>query len=84
MGYSTGAQVLKNFKENEKGNVSLITAIGIVPILLAVAAGIETTNLVNKKSKLQDAVDSAVLAAIQEPNRKEALKVFKEHLGAQG
>ena len=51
------------FFENRDGSTSMIFGLSVVPILLLVAAGIDYSRAIDQKSKLQQATDSATLAA---------------------
>jgi Flp pilus assembly protein TadG len=57
---------MKTFWKSESGNFAMMTAV-LLPVLLAgVGLSIDTAHIVNTKSRLQNIVDSAVLAASRE------------------
>lgn len=55
---------LSLFIADEKGAVAILTAIAMMPILMAMGAGIEYMRLMTLRTALQTAVDSAALAAM--------------------
>lgn len=52
-----------NIFRNAKGNVAIIFAITIVPLLLAVGCAVDYSRALNAQATLQNAADAAVLAA---------------------
>jgi Flp pilus assembly protein TadG len=54
--------MIKNFVANTKGNIAVTAALLAVPLVLASGAAIDYTSLARKNSKMQSAVDSALLA----------------------
>jgi Flp pilus assembly protein TadG len=66
MAFSSPFQLVGRFLKNKGGNFASILAI-MAPILLGVAGGAFDLVVFNRQeSKMQDAVDAAVLAATQE------------------
>lgn len=55
---------LSQFVANRNGAVAILTAFALVPIIIAVGAGIEFMRVTALRTKLQNAVDSAALAAL--------------------
>lgn len=51
------------FVASQSGNVAIIFALSLIPLVGVVGAAIDYTNLVRIKSEMQNAADSAVLAA---------------------
>ena len=72
--------ILKNYSKDESGNLAVIFALCLLPILVAVGVAVDLSKIVSNKQRLQDAADNAALAAIHEPNRVEARRVFRESL----
>lgn len=72
------------FYRDEKGNVAVITALILVPLIMVLGVALDGSTVMKKETRLQDAVDIAALAAIKEPNRGDALKVFEEVLQDRG
>lgn len=54
---------LLKFLKDTSGNVTMIFGLSAIPMMLAAGAAIEYSNMLDAKSKLQTAVDSAALAA---------------------
>lgn len=50
-------------RAGQAGNVSIIVAVAAVPILAAVGGGIDYSRVLTERAHLQDAVDSAAIAA---------------------
>lgn len=57
---------VRKFLANEGGNVSIITAIVLLLVLLVIAVAVNTADLVSQKSKMNHAADAAILAAVKE------------------
>lgn len=66
----------------------MMAAIALVPTILAVGVGVDATNIVNEKSRLQDAVDNATLAAIRARDARRpdwsAIRAFRATMKASG
>lgn len=77
--------ILKSIVKNEKGSVSIISAVCIV-IFLAFAALVIDLGIVQaEKSSLQNAVDAAALAAANElPDTQKALETAREYMQKNG
>ena len=54
---------LKNFSRDESGNVALMVSLALPVLILTVGGGADYANQLQRKSQLQNAVDSAALAA---------------------
>ncbi len=54
--------MLKNFLRNKDGNMTITTAIAMIPIMSAVVGITDLTNLGNQRDNVQHALDSAALA----------------------
>lgn len=54
--------MFRRFLKSEEGNMALVAAIAIVPVMAAVAGGVDLVSVNNKGAKLQDALDTAALA----------------------
>jgi Flp pilus assembly protein TadG len=54
---------LLNYLSDKTGNMTVLAAGSLTVIMLAVGAAIDISDLASHKSSLQDATDSAVLAA---------------------
>ena len=55
--------VLNKFSRDNRGNLTIITAVTLMPIVAAVGAGIDYSRLSSQISNFQQAADAAVLAA---------------------
>lgn len=55
--------LISKFKQSESGNVAMITAIVMVPLLICIGVGVDMTRLTSAHNKLQSAADSAALSA---------------------
>jgi ABC-type transporter Mla MlaB component len=51
---------------DKSGNVAIIFALSLLPLMLAVGMAVDVTNMLSTKSKMQDALDAAALAALAE------------------
>ena len=51
---------------NKSGNIALTFAIALLPLMIAAGTAVDYSRLSNEKSKLQDAIDAAVLASAVE------------------
>lgn len=58
-----GANLLKRFCSDDRGNLALIFAFAVIPFLLSAGLAIDYGRTVAAKNRLQVALDSAVLAA---------------------
>jgi len=76
--------VFKNFCRDQSGNITVIAALSFLPILAITGAAVDISFAMNKKQTLQDAVDTAALAAIHEPNNRQAARIFIKSLKAKG
>ena len=62
---------LSHFFADRRGAVAIITALALIPLLLATGGAIDFGRITVMRSELQQAVDSAALAAVaQTPPRK--------------
>jgi Flp pilus assembly protein TadG/Mg-chelatase subunit ChlD len=55
--------IIRRFLKEAGGNTALVFGLSALPLMLAVGSAIEFSNLLDSKTKLQAAVDSAALAA---------------------
>lgn len=55
---------IATFRQNARGNVAIMFALAIVPILSAVACALDYTMAMSIRTKLQAAADAATLAAV--------------------
>ncbi len=60
---------IRDFRDDTSGNVFMITAVSLFAIMLSSGAAIDYTRLVSKKSKMDSALDAAILAAGVEMSR---------------
>ena len=78
---------LASILRGESGNVAIITAIALVPLMMAGGAAVDYGNWVAVQARLQAATDAAALAAGREPNMSEdelkalATRYFKVNYG---
>lgn len=52
--------------KDRSGNVAIIFALSLIPLLLAAGMAIDIGNILSSRSQIQDAADSAILAALAE------------------
>lgn len=57
--------VLKKFRNDKRGNFAITAALAILPLFAAAGLGIDITHAYSARTKLDNAADSAVLAALQ-------------------
>jgi Flp pilus assembly protein TadG len=57
-------RLIRRFSRDRNGNVALMFGITLVPLLMAVGAGIDYSMATRMKAKLQSAADAAAVAAI--------------------
>ena len=57
--------LLRKFRADRKGNFAITTAIAILPLFAAAGLGLDLSNAYSARTKLDNAADSAVLAALQ-------------------
>ena len=58
--------MLNKFSRDNRGNLAIITAVTLMPIIAAVGAGIDYSRLSSQMSNFQQAADAAVLAAAKQ------------------
>ncbi len=56
---------IASFRRDERGNVAMTFALALLPLSFFVSASIDFARLNDRKSEVQNAVDSAVLAALE-------------------
>lgn len=66
--------LLRRFGVNDGGNVTIIAAISIVPVLLAAGSAIDYIGANRLETSLQSAVDAAALAAAASPSDETSIK----------
>ncbi|HVZ29557.1 MAG TPA: pilus assembly protein TadG-related protein [Asticcacaulis sp.] len=57
------SRFLQSLRANCRGNVTTIVALSIIPTVTAVGGGVDFANVLNARARLQDASDSAAIAA---------------------
>jgi len=77
-------RLLSMFYKDEKGNVAIMTAFALVPLLMLLGLALDGSAVIQKETKLQDALDAAALAAITEPKKSKSRKVFEKFLEDSG
>ncbi|KJR42075.1 secreted protein, partial [Candidatus Magnetoovum chiemensis] len=55
---------IRAFRRDKRGNIALLFALTLVPMVYSVGAVIDYTLMTSAKAKLDAAADSAVLAAV--------------------
>jgi Flp pilus assembly protein TadG len=76
---------MKTFWQCRSGNFAMMTAVILPTLLAGVGLAIDTANIINAKSRLQNIVDSAVLAASQEnASDQERRDLFDSFVASQG
>ena len=55
--------LLTRFKTNDEGQIAVIVALALIPMMTAVGSAIDYSRASNSKTGLQAALDAAVLAA---------------------
>lgn len=82
----SGASALsKRFNSDESGSVATVFAIALVPITLAVGAAVDYSQANNMKSKLQAALDAAILATAKASSSQtdtQKIEIGKNHFQA--
>ena len=56
-------QIIGHYLKQVRGNVTLVVGLSILPIASAIGGGIDFSNVLNARGRLQDAADSAAIAA---------------------
>lgn len=56
-------RLYQRFRDQVRGNVTITVALSIVPIAAAIGGGVDFANVENARAHLQDAADSAAIAA---------------------
>ena len=54
----------RRYRSDTSGNVSIMFGAAVTMLLIGISVAVDFTGMVSKKTKLQDVVDSAVLAAV--------------------
>lgn len=83
-GFTAIAKVVANFLGNRSGNFALISGLMLIPVVGAVGCGVDFIAASSARKALQNAADSAVLAAAASPAGKEQTVVhdfLAAHLG---
>ncbi|MGJ5179838.1 pilus assembly protein TadG-related protein [Bradyrhizobium oligotrophicum] len=71
---------VRRFRRADGGQISMIFAISIIPIIVSIGAAIDFAKSSDTKTQLQKAVDAAVLAAVVQPGAQQSAtagSVFK-------
>jgi Flp pilus assembly protein TadG len=64
--FSRPARLARAFASDRRGNVALIFALCLIPILVVIGAAVDLGNAQRMRAQLQDATDSAVLAVARD------------------
>ena len=67
------SHVLQSLLINKRGNVAMIFALALVPMLLVAGFAIDAQLAFSKKDKIQHSIDSAVLAGARKKNMLEVV-----------
>ena len=80
--------MFNKLRKNKKGNITIMAAIMMVPTILGMGVAVDISSLVYEKTRLQDAVDNATLAAIKARNARRAdgtaIRAFRKTMQASG
>lgn len=76
--------MFKSFCKDQSGNMTLISALSLLPVLAIVGAAVDTSFAMKKQDTLQNAIDNAALAAIHESNSTKAAWIFYQSLRSKG
>ncbi|RIJ16103.1 Tad domain-containing protein [Henriciella mobilis] len=71
--------VTTSFRRNERGNVAMIFALALIPMLIVAGFAIDAQLAFSKKDKIQYAVDSAVLAGARMMQSTSDQKAVTKH-----
>ena len=55
--------LLKRFRDAVRGNVTAATAVALLPLAAAIGGGVDFSNAISQRGRLQDAADAAAIAA---------------------
>jgi len=55
--------LLKRFRDAIRGNVTAATAVAMLPLAAAIGGGVDFSNAISARARLQDAADAAAIAA---------------------
>jgi Flp pilus assembly protein TadG len=69
---------LANILADRRGNVAITVALSIVPLILAVGAGLDYARAYNVQSKMQSDLDAALVAAIKQIDDQDEDKLVKK------
>jgi Flp pilus assembly protein TadG len=56
--------ILSRFRSNQSGNVALMFALTLIPLVIAMGAAVDYSVAIRQRSKLQGVLDSALLAGV--------------------
>lgn len=73
-------KMFKNFLKNTKGNVAMIAALTIIPVLAILGGGVDVIRATTTAAEVRSAVDSAVLAAANLDNSQDPETVAREYI----
>ncbi len=59
--------LFRSFHRNERGNVAVLFALSIIPLIGMVGAAVDYSRLTQVRAKMSDALDAAILAAGSKP-----------------
>lgn len=74
------AQMFNRFARDQTGNITVLSAIMVVPMLLLVAGVIDTSRHNRMKNTMQTSADAAVIAAFYGPSRSWRKRQKTAHL----
>lgn len=78
-------KIINKFKKNTSGNFAMMFALALLPLMMGVGAAVDYSSVSNDRTKVQNSMDAAVLAASKEMNslsNGELKKRVREHLEA--
>jgi hypothetical protein len=79
--------LLSRFRRNQQGQIAVVFALAVIPIIGGVGAAVDYSRANNSRTALQQATDSAVLAAAKDGTsnwKSVAENIFKGNLATKG
>ncbi len=74
---------IRRFKRDTSGNLSVIFALGLIPLVGAIGAAVDYSKAAQLKSSLQQRLDAAVLAGIKESGSTQQIAKATSYFQAQ-
>lgn len=74
---------LEEFSESAKGNIAVIFALSLVPLVAAVGAAFDYSKANQLRSGMQSALDNSVLAGVREPSAEAKIALAQKFFQAQ-